>query len=219
LHGSHFLCAGLTPRNDTINRNSMILKNNLIAMLFMVSLSIAGAIPLNGHGADSEPTSKPYFTDIIVTTSDTHLLFFGELKNSLTNEMIEGLHSGIPISFSFFVELEQIKQNWLNEKLTDIEFSHTLRYDTLKQHYTVETEEISKKTHTVSTLDEAKMLLNEINGLKIVPLQQLQPDQTYRLSVQADLYKKTLPLKLHSVIPFLSWWDLKTDWYSIEFIY
>ncbi|MGI9535961.1 MAG: DUF4390 domain-containing protein, partial [Desulfocapsaceae bacterium] len=81
------------------------------------------------------------------------------------------------------------------------------------------TEEISQKTHTVGTLDEALTLTNEINGLKIIRLEELEPDQTYRLRVKADLYKKTLPLSLHSVIPFVSWWDLKTDWHSIEFIY
>lgn len=156
---------------------------------------------------------------MIVTTSDTDLLFFGELKNSLTTEMIDGLHSGIPVQFSFFVELEKVESNWPDDTLTSLEFSHSLTYDSLKQLYTVETEEISKKNHTVKTLDEALTLINEVNGLKIVTLEELEPDQTYRLRVKADLYKKTLPLSLRSVIPFVSWWDLKTDWHSIEFIY
>lgn len=197
----------------------MLKKNNIRAAFFVALLAAVCTIPIVGKSADTPPADKPYFTDIIVTTSDNHLLFFGELKNSLTNEMIEGLHSGIPIHFSFFVELEKIQSGWLDEGLTAIEFSHTLRYDTLKEHYAVETEELSKKLHTVSTLDEARTLLNEVNGLKIVRLQELEPDQTYRLRVKADLYKKTLPLSIHSFIPFVSWWDLKTDWHSIEFIY
>ncbi len=183
---------------------------------FLIFLPLIAA---DGVGADGSKISGPHFTDIIVTTSDTHLLFFGELKNSLTSEMIEGLHSGIPVQFSFFVELEKVKPNWPDAELTSIEFSHSLSYDTLKQLYTVETGELSQKTHTVKTLEEALTLINEINGLKIVRLNELEPDQTYRLRVKADLYKKTLPLSLHSVIPFVSWWDLKTDWHSIEFIY
>lgn len=186
----------------------------LLAAVLLFSLA-----PSEGNGANGRQISGPHFTDIIVTTSDTHLLFFGELKNSLTAEMIEGLHSGIPVQFSFFVELEKVESNWLDDELTSIEFSHSLRYDTLKQNYTVETEEISKKTHTVKTLDEARALLNEVNGLKIIELTELEPDQTYRLRVKADLYKKTLPLSLHSVIPFVTWWDLSTDWHSIEFKY
>jgi hypothetical protein len=185
----------------------------LCAFLLLLVLSRPGS------AASGPKISGPHFTDIIVTTSDTHLLFFGELRNSLTTEMIEGLHSGIPVQFSFFAELKKVEDNWLDDQLASIEFSHALSYDTLKQLYTVRTEEISKQVHTVKTLDEATTLLNEINGLKIVKLEELEPDQTYRLRVKADLYKKTLPLSLHSVIPFVSWWDLKTDWHTIEFIY
>ncbi len=186
----------------------------LCAFFLIVTLSIR-----ESEGAASDSISGPHFTDIIVTTSDTHLLFFGELRNSMTPGMIEGLHSGIPLRFSFFVELERVQPNWPDKEITSIEFSHALSYDTLKQLYTIETEEISKKNHTVKTLEEALTLVNEINGLKIVALDELEPDQTYRLRVKADLNKKTLPLNLRTIVPFVSWWDLKTDWHSIEFIY
>lgn len=198
---------------------TMNLRNPIIHALFCTLLILFPLGVSEGEGANGEKISGPHFTDIIVTTSDSHLLFFGELKNSLTTEIIDGLHSGIPVQFSFFVELEKVESNWPDDELTSLEFSHSLAYDSLKQLYTVETEEISKKNHTVKTLDEALTLINEINGLKIVKLEELEPDQTYRLRVKADLYKKTLPLKLRSVIPFVSWWDLKTDWHSIEFIY
>lgn len=198
--------------------NNMISRKPILSAVLCALLCLQ-FIPAEISGADNSEISGPHFTDIIVTTSDTHLLFFGELQNSLTEEMIEGLHSGIPVQFSFFVELEKIRSNWTDERITDIEFSHSLTYDTLKQLYIVETKELSKKTHTVETLEEAKILLNEINGLKIVKLEELEPDQTYRLRVKADLFKKTLPLSLHSVIPFVSWWDLSTDWHAIEFIY
>lgn len=197
----------------------MNFKRSIISVFFCTFFILLSLGASESVGADGSKISGPHFTDIIVTTSDTHLLFFGELKNSLTTEMIEGLHSGIPVQFSFFVELEKVKSNWPDAELNSIEFSHSLSYDTLKQLYTVKTEEISQKTHTVRTLDEALTLTNEINGLKIIRLEELEPDQTYRLRVKADLYKKTLPLSLHSVIPFVSWWDLKTDWHSIEFIY
>ena len=163
--------------------------------------------------------SGPYLTDIIVTTSETHLLLFGELRNSLTDEMIEGLHSGIPITFSFFVELEKDKPNWPDEKLAVFEFSHSLRFDTLKTMYVVETDENTSRKFTTTTLEEAAEILNELNGLKIIELTRLQPDRTYRIRVKADLYKKTLPMSLHNVIPFISWWDLSTDWYTVEFTY
>jgi len=39
------------------------------------------------------------------------------------------------------------------------------------------------------------------------------------LTIRAELYEKTLPMNLHSILPFLSWWDVKTDTYSLEFKY
>lgn len=197
----------------------MCFKKPTIRALFCTFLLLLMLVLTRGEGTASEPISGPHFTDIIVTTSDTHLLFFGELKNSLTPQMIEGLHSGIPLNFTFFVELERVQSNWPDKEITSIEFNHSLSYDTLKQLYTIETEELSKKSHTVKTLDEALPLINEINGLKIVALEDLEPDQTYRLRVKADLHKKTLPFSLRTVVPFVSWWDLNTDWHSIEFMY
>lgn len=188
-------------------------------LLIICIVGLAASLLCTPQRSTAAQLSGPHFTDIIVTTSDTHLLLFGELRNSLTNEMIDGLHSGIPVQFSFFVELEIIVKNWFNKRLNQIEFSHALRYDTLKQLYIVETGETSKKVHTTASLDEAISLLNEINGLKIIELVELEPDQTYRLRIKADLYKKTLPLSIHRIIPFVSWWDLDTDWYTVEFIY
>ena len=169
--------------------------------------------------SDTEQISGPHFTDIILTASDTHLLLFGELRNSLTKEMVDGLHSGIPIKFSFFVELKKNVENWPDKELAVFSFSHNLSFDTLKNRYMVETEENSNKKSTAGTLDEAAKTLNEINGLKIIELSRLKPDSTYRLRVKADLYNKTLPMSLHNVIPFISWWDLSTDWYTVEFTY
>jgi hypothetical protein len=188
-------------------------------LLIICIVGLAASLLCTPQRSTAAQMSGPHFTDIIVTTSDTHLLLFGELRNSLTNEMIDGLHSGIPVQFSFFVELEIIVKNWFDKRLNQIEFSHALRYDTLKQLYIVETGETSKKVHTTASLDEAISLLNEINGLKIIELVELEPDQTYRLRIKADLYKKTLPLSIHRIIPFVSWWDLNTDWYTVEFIY
>ena len=140
--------------------------------------------------AQTGKASAPYFDDIIVTTSDTHLLLFGELRNSLTEEMIAGLHNGIPVTFSFFIELEENLPNWPDTQLTALSFTHSLSFDTLKDRYIVETEEYNNRTTSLASLEDAAAILKEINGLKIIKLSELKPDRTYRIRVKADLYKK-----------------------------
>jgi len=189
---------------------------NLLFLLLLGFIGLSGV--KSAFTASGEP-SAPHFTDIIVTTSDTHLLLFAELRNSVTEDMLDGLHSGIPLHFSFFIELKKNEPNWIDEELVSTQFSHTMSYDTLKEVYIVDTEESSKKKHTTPSLEEATKLLNEVNGLRIIALSSLEPEKNYRLRIKADLNKKSLPLSLHNIIPFVSWWDLKTDWHTVEFIY
>jgi len=158
-------------------------------------------------------------TDIIVTTSEKELIVFALLKNSFNDEMIQGLHSSIPVHFSFFVELIREVNNWPDEELVSMEFKHTLVYDTLKEMYRVELTEMSKQNSTFKSLIKAQKAMNEINNLKVIKLARLQPDESYRLRIKAELYKKTLPMKMRYIVPFISWWDIETDWHTIEFKY
>lgn len=187
-----------------------------ILILALVLAAIGGG---TSAFSTSPQLSGPHFTDIIVTTSETDLLLFGELRNSLNEDMIEGLHNGIPVRFSFFVELEKDRANWFDEELVSLEFTHSLTYDTLKETYVVDTGENPRRRYTAPSLEEAALVLNEINGLEIIELERLVPDSKYRLRIKADLHKKTLPLSLHTIIPFIGWWDVETDWFTVEFMY
>ena len=167
----------------------------------------------------SNENTEAHLSDIIVTTSETHILLFAMLNNGFTDEMIQGLHSGIPVHFTFSVELYRSRNNWLDEQITALNFDHTLSYDTLKETYRVELDETSKKSFSFSTLADAQKTLNEVNGLKVIKLSDIIPDENYSLRIKAELYKKTLPMNLHEIVPFVSWWDFKTDWHTIEFTY
>jgi len=61
--------------------------------------------------------------------------------------------------------------------------------------------------------------MTEIDGLKVVPLSNLEKDKRYQLRAKAELSKRTLPFYLHYVLFFVSLWDFETDWYAIDFTY
>ena len=185
----------------------------LIFVLFFLLLLCT----VNSVLADSKEEVK--FKDITITTSTTHLLLFGVIKNDKSHELEQALHSGIPMHFRFYIELFRTRNNWPDEELTSMEFSHTLRYDTLKERYQLQIEEQKNRKANYETLDEAIQVMNEINGLKVIELTKLQPDRSYELRMKAELYEKTLPMNLHYIIPFISLWDMETDWHTIEFTY
>ena len=174
---------------------------------------------LTGNSVLAESDQEVQFKDITITSSNTHLLLFGVIKNDKHNELEEALHSGIPMQFRFFIELFRTRENWPDEELIATEFTHTLKYDTLKEQYQLETEEQKNRTHTYKNLDEAMQTMNDINGFKVIELKKLKPDSSYELRMKAELLEKTLPMNLHYVIPFISMWNLETDWHTIEFTY
>lgn len=169
--------------------------------------------------ATAKPERAATIRDLTATTSESHLIVFGTLENSFTSEMIEILHSGIPLRFSFFIELFKTAKNWPDEQIAAINFQHTMIFDTLKENYRVSLEEDNNKVLTFRSLFEAQKVVNEINGAKVVELNQLIPENSYKLRIRAELYQKTLPLSLHNILPFLSWWDIETDWHTIEMKY
>lgn len=186
----------------------------LFILLLLAPLLCLSCTPV--QAASKEEVS---FKDITITTSPSHLLLFGIIKNDNSSEMEQALYSGIPMQFTFFVELHRTRENWADEELVSMEFTHTLKYDTLKELYQVELEEQKNRVSTYATLVEAMQEMNEINGLKVIELDRLQPDSSYELRLKAELYKKTLPMNLHYIVPFVSLWDVETDWHTIEFTY
>ena len=68
----------------------------------------------------------PELVDIIVTTSAEDLLLFATVKNGFSEKMITGVENGLPVSFTFHIELDRIRAWWFNDNLADYEITRTL---------------------------------------------------------------------------------------------
>ncbi len=156
---------------------------------------------------------------IVVANSSTDLLLYCAVMNSFTPEMVEGIRNGIPVTFTFFVTLEQKRAFLPDRQVVSLSFDHTLSYDSLKEVYRLTFPGESGKSVSTASFAEAKRLMEEVNGFHVVPLRSLVPDGEYALAVKARLAKKTLPLNFHYIIPFWHLWDFETDWRTARFRY
>lgn len=194
-----------------MNCKALILLSAVSLFLFSATLS----------NSNPNPGQKRVVTigELTATTSEKYLILFATLENSFTSEMIEILQSGIPLHFTFYIELNKITEKLPDEQITALTLQHTMTFDTLKESYKVTIEEEKNKNYSFRYLLEAQRMINEINGAKVIELSQLIPENIYKLKVRAELYRKTLPMSLHNVLPFFSWGDVKTEWHAIEFKY
>ncbi len=184
----------------------------------LVTLSFIFVLALT---APSSATSEnqPEIKDIIVTTSDIDLLLFATVKNGFTQEMIEDLRQGVPIIFTYQMELVMTGGRFFNNSLVESAVTHTMSFDQTNKQYRVAFSGDNGKTVTTDDLNQAKQLMAELNGVKVISLAKLVPDAPYAIHFKVTLKKGALPLDIQRFLPFSSLWNFETDWRTIEFRY
>lgn len=165
--------------------------------------------------ADSE--QNPEIKDIIVTTSDPDLLLFATVKNGFTLEMLNDVKSGTPIVFTYHLELVKTNSNWLDTPLIQSSVTHTMTFDSTAKEYRIAFSDQNGRVATTGDLEQAKQLMAELNGIKVIALSQLVPDAPYAIHFKITLKKGSLPLGIHRLLPFSALWDFETPWRTIEF--
>ena len=164
-------------------------------------------------------TTSPEIKDIIVTTSETDLLLFATVKNGFNAALLEELRNGAPLVFTFQMELARTTKRWLETTLVESTITHTLTYDKERDEYSVAFSDQEGKVTTTSSLDQAKQLMSELNGVKVVALSQLEPDAPYAIHFKVVLKKGNLPFGISNFVPFAALGNFETDWRTIEFRY
>ena len=162
---------------------------------------------------------KAYLSDLVVTNTRDDLLVYFSVNDCFTPEMNTAIESGLNTTFTFFVKLYEKRDLWWDIKITDLELSHSIKYDNLRKIYEVRLSEQGNKTSTVKDFEEAKRLMSDVVAVKVTSLNNLRKGGHYQLQMMAELDKITLPFYLHYVLFFLSLWDFETDWHAIDFRY
>ncbi|MBC2711997.1 MAG: DUF4390 domain-containing protein [Desulfosarcina sp.] len=178
---------------------------------------VLGILLLSIHGLAMAKDAK--LTNIIVTNTRDDLLVYLSVDGAFTKKMEDAVKSGVPASFSFFVNLYRTRGMWFDKKMADLINTHTIKYNSLRKEYAVSRSWDSNSPVVVQSFDAAKKLMTEIDSLKVIPLGLLEKGKQYQIQAKAKLSRVTLPYYLHYVLFFLSLWDFETDWYTIDFIY
>lgn len=158
-------------------------------------------------------------TDIIVTNNQDQLLVYFNTKGCFTPEMNKAILSGIPTTFTFFLEIYKPRSFWPNKKLSAVRLHHTIKYDSLREEFNLTLSERGNQAFTVKEFSKAQEIMADVSNIQLIPLKQLERNNQYQLRIKAELNKVTLPLYLHYILFFVSLWDFETDWYVVEFNY
>ena len=179
----------------------------------MLLLCFTLLLPFYAFAVDVQLTSMK------VTESDEDLLLSLKVEGAFNEKLEEAVLNGIPATFSFFINVNRERTLWADEQIVELNVTHTLKYHNLKNHYIIKKSWKDNKPVITKSFDEAKKMMSEINGMKIVPLKKLQKKSRYQITAKAELDKVRLPFLLNYIFFFASLWDFETEWHSYEFVY
>ena len=178
----------------------------LVTVMFMVSHGTAFA-------------QEASLTNITVSNTRDDLLLYLNLEGAFSEKLKKAILSGVPATFSFLAKLNSVRNMWFDRDIADITVTHTIKYDNLKKEFLVRRSWRNNEPEVTKSFAEAQKWMTEVNSLKIIPLGQLEKGKQYQLRTKAEVIKQSLPYYLHYVLFFVSFWDIETDWYTIDFIY
>ncbi len=138
------------------------------------------------------------------------------VEEGFTRDIKEAILSGMPTTFTFFIKVQRKRTLWWDEEVGSFRFRHTVRYDNLKEEFTVTLEE-DKRDVKVKDIDAAKDLMVRVKDFSI-PVR-FQDGKIYYIKTKAELKTIRLPFPLRYIFFFVSFLEFKTDWYEKVFTY
>ncbi len=157
--------------------------------------------------------------DIKLTNNRDFLITYFKIDGAFTDEISEAVLKGVSTSFLFHISLYKTKEGWFDKKLSGLKLTSTLKYNTMKKQFAVSRPWKEKDPFVTESFEKAKKAMTEINNLRVVSLDNLKKGEKYQIRLKAELDRITLPLYLHYVFFFVSFWNFETDWYIINFTY
>ena len=154
----------------------------------------------------------------LVNTRDDLLTYF-KVTQAFSDKINQAILNGVPTTFSFYIALYKNDSSWLDKNISDIQIKSTIKYNSLKKEFSILRPWKNENPVVTQSFEEAKTLMTEIDNLLIIPLNRLAKGDKYQLRIKAELDKITLPLSLHNIFFFVSYWNFETNWYLVNFSY
>lgn len=185
------------------------MKKGVLLSLLLLSLVVAPSSAFS--------RGEVRIVDSFVINSQTDLLLFFGLEGSFSPKMEQGIQNGIPVAFTFFVELLEQQPGQNPVPLLSKSFRHTILYDTLKDHYTVTLNERNDQEVSYENFAKAKRRMEMVSDFKITPLANLKSQASYTVRIRSSLTKKGLPSQFNEMVSLLKLWDFQTPWQEFSF--
>ncbi|MFQ5329891.1 MAG: DUF4390 domain-containing protein [Thermodesulfobacteriota bacterium] len=167
----------------------------------------------------SPASSEDASIENVVITRDGDLRISFEVANAFTGEVEEAIASGILTSLAFTIELHRKRRLWFDGAVARRYFRHTVKYDTLREEYSLLREENGVESIVEKSLAVVQEAMTKVEGLQLISMAELKRGKSYRITLQAERDGAHLPFPLNRLLFFYSLGRLKTEIHVEDFVY
>jgi hypothetical protein len=127
-----------------------------------------------------------------IRAAETSWLLDARLDLELSSRVIKALESGVTLSFSVQFELIRQRNFWTDVKELTASQDFELKYMALNERYIVRNNTTGEQK-SYATLFSALRNLGQIRDWAVVPLDRIDPEQTYSCDLRVVLNQDALP--------------------------
>ena len=181
------------------------------AVLVIVAGMLRGAPVL----AQQLPEREGFFDirSASTTLRDGVHVLQGRLQLILSDDALDALNSGVPLTIELEFEVIRVRGLWLDARDAELTFQYELEYRPLSQRYIVRNLN-SGDQESFATLYSALNNLGRIQGLPVIDDAVLEIGRNYRLRLRARLSTRQYPSSLRLLFFWRSQWQLESEWYE-----
>ena len=166
------------------------------------------AVPIPSAFADS-----PNIVNIGVATKGKYVVMNARLIDGFTEKITEAIESGVPMGFTFEIELRKENTAWVDSLVSSNTIRHKIQFDPLKKAYRFSEvgKNVRRKVITRKMSRYQKLMLT-LKDIPIAPLFRLNPDEKYYVRVKADLETDRFWFPFNYIFFFVPFSDFETSW-------
>ena len=189
-------------------KHLIISKIKKIKPAFILGFFLFIAAPIPSAFADS-----PNIVNIGVATKGKYVVMNARLIDGFTEKISEAIESGVPMGFTFEIELRKENTAWVDSLVSSNTIRHKIQFDPLKKAYRFSEagKNVRRKVITRNMSRYQKLMLT-LKDIPIAPLFRLNPDEKYYVRVKADLETDRFWFPFNYIFFFVPFSDFETSW-------
>ena len=157
--------------------------------------------------------AAPSLVNIGVGTNGKIVVINARLVEGFTDDIEEAIEDGIPITFTFEVELREVNSLWNDTLISSNTIKHVIKYDSLKQVYrfTELGKGVKRKIATRNKQKYQKMMLT-LSNIPIASVRRLIYNEKYYVRIRANLETDSFWFPFNELLFFLPFNNFNSAW-------